>query len=560
MEQLGQCCIAVVHNSQVVTSEALARLLAANAQLQQCISHSHPGAGVYLQGSEMALGVWDGVSPLSFTCAAFPPLQEKHLGAILNCLRSAGFLAKANLEKVGQDRLRHTKDETSLAPSFELSIRGFTLRKPWLLRQYFFQSPLTRMGAAYVMLWRHQICPDLPIDAALHLYALYLVKHGAAAFVPPLTIEAVPFTLYDIGQLMWLIDPNVDAASLATTLRGFFHYYGVVFDWNTNVASLASEQLKTKAARKWQSDAMCVEDPFELDKNLARGVTADALKGIVASFRKEAKVMENGNISVVVGCAPPLSPAMAPKEQSLSSSLQQGWVDPCSSPQLYRHDVALNSGDSDDLALLELYLRTQGAALLPLTPTTLSFVSAQYQHDVILSMLRKWSASTFQKKKVKTNIATPQEKAEYATLFQRTPMTTLYRYTIAWGGTCLPDPNNTLDRILLLHGIVVQKARHCLALVTDHPYDYVYNLLCQLSLSFKERRPVPVQAQSEYATLQDAIVWSTTFEEGYHVTDVAAVEAYAKKTHELYFQKIPQTAPALNGEKVGKEKPKKKSS
>lgn len=116
------------------------------------------------------------------------------------------------------------------------------------------------------------------------------------------------------GQLT----PNRDP--LGALLTGFFQYYasqgaGITFRWTHEVLSLRSEGgILTKVEKNWvkavtqESEGkkvqhrylFCIEDPFELDHNVARTVTHNGIVAIRDEFRRANRILMavgNGHVS-----------------------------------------------------------------------------------------------------------------------------------------------------------------------------------------------------------------------------------------------------------------------
>ncbi|KAF8889024.1 hypothetical protein BD779DRAFT_1671988 [Infundibulicybe gibba] len=91
--------------------------------------------------------------------------------------------------------------------------------------------------------------------------------------------------------------------TVAELLIDFFRYYSRDFSYNTGVASIRAGLLK-KDSKGWQNDLaagrfndarernrFCIEDPFEIDFNVARCVTKDGLYTIRGEFMRAARVL-----------------------------------------------------------------------------------------------------------------------------------------------------------------------------------------------------------------------------------------------------------------------------
>ncbi|GLB44146.1 putative cid1 family poly A polymerase [Lyophyllum shimeji] len=104
----------------------------------------------------------------------------------------------------------------------------------------------------------------------------------------------------DLLRQRWHSDNTETVAEL---LIDFFRYYSRDFSYNTGVASIRAGLLK-KESKGWQNDLsggryndsrernrLCIEDPFEIDYNVARCVTKDGLYTIRGEFMRASRVL-----------------------------------------------------------------------------------------------------------------------------------------------------------------------------------------------------------------------------------------------------------------------------
>ncbi|KAG0707146.1 hypothetical protein DFH29DRAFT_50625 [Suillus ampliporus] len=91
--------------------------------------------------------------------------------------------------------------------------------------------------------------------------------------------------------------------SVADLLIDFFRYYSRDFTYNTGVASIRAGLLK-KESKGWQNELagsryndsrernrFCIEDPFEIDFNVARCVTKEGLYQIRGEFMRASRIL-----------------------------------------------------------------------------------------------------------------------------------------------------------------------------------------------------------------------------------------------------------------------------
>ncbi|KAF9468237.1 hypothetical protein BDZ94DRAFT_1246261 [Collybia nuda] len=103
--------------------------------------------------------------------------------------------------------------------------------------------------------------------------------------------------------------------TVAELLIDFFRYYSRDFSYNTGVASIRAGLLK-KDTKGWQNNLssggfndlrernrLCIEDPFEVDYNVARCVTKDGLYTIRGEFMRAARVLASRPERAIVALA-----------------------------------------------------------------------------------------------------------------------------------------------------------------------------------------------------------------------------------------------------------------
>ncbi|RDB23594.1 Terminal uridylyltransferase cid1 [Hypsizygus marmoreus] len=116
----------------------------------------------------------------------------------------------------------------------------------------------------------------------------------------------------DLLRQRWHSDNTETVAEL---LIDFFRYYSRDFLYNTGVASIRAGLLK-KESKGWQNDLssgrfndarernrLCIEDPFELDYNVARCVTKDGLYTIRGEFMRATRVLASRPDRAIVALA-----------------------------------------------------------------------------------------------------------------------------------------------------------------------------------------------------------------------------------------------------------------
>eukprot|EP00052_Salpingoeca_macrocollata_P009447 m.74548 g.74548 ORF g.74548 m.74548 type:complete len:351 (-) comp17109_c0_seq4:30-1082(-) len=80
-------------------------------------------------------------------------------------------------------------------------------------------------------------------------------------------------------------DYHQNTASCGELLLGFFRYFTETFDFEHHVVCTRREAALTKDEKDWARSPMAIEDPFELDHNLCKGVTKLTHPFIVRTLR-----------------------------------------------------------------------------------------------------------------------------------------------------------------------------------------------------------------------------------------------------------------------------------
>ncbi|KAL5525231.1 hypothetical protein ACEPAF_9100 [Sanghuangporus sanghuang] len=129
--------------------------------------------------------------------------------------------------------------------------------------------------------------------------------------IPPL--HPIPPEEHHMGNNnIWFFDDiellrqrwkSQNTESVGELLIDFFRYYAKDFMYNTGVASIRAGLLR-KEVKGWQNDndprfkgggernRLCIEDPFEMDYNVARCVTRDGLYIIRGEFMRASRILQ----------------------------------------------------------------------------------------------------------------------------------------------------------------------------------------------------------------------------------------------------------------------------
>jgi hypothetical protein len=203
------------------------------------------------------------------------------------------------------------------AIDFDLSCRYHGIRNSWLLRKYFEQDEVFRMGNVFLKKWSKNCGINnsrmgfLTSYAICVLWVYFLLRRGAAAFVNPSDVPVLPDPekQMEVSYIpLWppLADNAADAARttrLGALLRDFFFFYGEEFDWATQVVTIrqpcpTAADVRTKADLRWLADdtislllrdrcyhIFSIEDVYEDNLDLGRHLTEEKASWTRLQFR-----------------------------------------------------------------------------------------------------------------------------------------------------------------------------------------------------------------------------------------------------------------------------------
>ncbi|KAG5480615.1 hypothetical protein LSCM1_06319 [Leishmania martiniquensis] len=200
---------------------------------------------------------------------------------------------------------------------FDLSCRHHGIRNSWLLRRYFEQSEVFRVGNVFLKMWskacgvNHSRVGFLTSYAVSVLWIYFLLRRGEVAFVNPADIPALPNPeeQMEVPYIpLWPDVANAEAnaartARLGRLLQGFFYFYAEEFDWDWHVVSIrqpcdSAASSRTKVDLGWEkSDTVSlvlrnrcyhifsIEDVYEDDLDLGRHLTPEKAAWTRLQFR-----------------------------------------------------------------------------------------------------------------------------------------------------------------------------------------------------------------------------------------------------------------------------------
>ncbi|KAI1181276.1 hypothetical protein F4777DRAFT_10471 [Nemania sp. FL0916] len=102
----------------------------------------------------------------------------------------------------------------------------------------------------------------------------------------------------DIGKLRGFGDKN--KSTLGELLFDFFRFFAHEFDYSTNVLSVRLGKLVTKNEKKWHlapNNQLCVEEPFNTNRNLGNTADDTAFRGIHIELRRAFDALARGNLA-----------------------------------------------------------------------------------------------------------------------------------------------------------------------------------------------------------------------------------------------------------------------
>ncbi|KAI8889498.1 PAP/OAS1 substrate-binding domain-containing protein, partial [Backusella circina FSU 941] len=78
--------------------------------------------------------------------------------------------------------------------------------------------------------------------------------------------------------------------TLGGLLYAFFRKFGYEFDYNRQVVSIRSGSLVSKREH-WRDDKLCIEEPFDVRRNLGNSVDEASVKGLQLEFQRAVSLI-----------------------------------------------------------------------------------------------------------------------------------------------------------------------------------------------------------------------------------------------------------------------------
>jgi DNA polymerase sigma len=101
----------------------------------------------------------------------------------------------------------------------------------------------------------------------------------------------------DVEKLQGFGDQN--KSTLGELLFEFFRFFAHEFDYSTNALSVRLGKLITKNEKKWHltlNNQLCVEEPFNINRNLGNTADDTAFRGIHLELRRAFNAIARGNL------------------------------------------------------------------------------------------------------------------------------------------------------------------------------------------------------------------------------------------------------------------------
>lgn len=283
---------------------SLTRVHHAHQQVMECLQVTHPQLKLFTFGSSAVYGFHEPKSDVDFVALSLVDikdgkgedsssqlakgLQNELLTKLAKTMRQRNLTW--NVEEVKRTRVPVVRVKTQAVDFDVTAFRRNGVRNSALLRSYFEQEPQTRWLSMAVKAWSKRTGMNGPhgflTSYGFNILCLYyLMQRGVIKFVDPDACDVSQ--IEPIPQQLSLLPP-VSEQLLGEQVLDFLEYYLTEFDWENKVVSLSRERQTTRLELNWTRDAedqkmmssekvayrLCIEDPYEINLNVGRNVTA----------------------------------------------------------------------------------------------------------------------------------------------------------------------------------------------------------------------------------------------------------------------------------------------
>ncbi|CAG8853106.1 5444_t:CDS:2, partial [Gigaspora margarita] len=95
--------------------------------------------------------------------------------------------------------------------------------------------------------------------------------------------------------------------SIGGLLFAFFKWFAYDFDYENYVISLRLGRYLNKCEKNWMRWKLCIEEPFNIGRNLGNGVGYDGFKKIRKEFSRAARILYKADLKVCCQTLTPLA-------------------------------------------------------------------------------------------------------------------------------------------------------------------------------------------------------------------------------------------------------------
>jgi len=289
---------------------------ATHQALKKCVDKAVPGRRLFAFGSIVVYGFMEAGSDVDFVVLdpkqiangkgldsatmQARQLQAHTLSQVARATRAAHRAIR--IEEVKRTRVPVLRCSKAQPPAFPVPFdvtadRRNGVRNSWLLRAYFDQYPQARWLALAVKRWSKDTQMNGSMgfltSYAFNILVVHYYRHALGR------MQHVPLEHADVAKAPDLptgrpLTRPADMAAFGDEVAGFFDYYLSDFRYDEDVVTLSRPEKTTTADLGWTREAedalkmkasddeglgkvsyrLCIEDPFEVNLNVGRNVSA----------------------------------------------------------------------------------------------------------------------------------------------------------------------------------------------------------------------------------------------------------------------------------------------